>query len=239
VTAIALWACPHWWVSPAPSVRRTLAIVLPYLAVDTAFLVWGRHLVGAIEMPVPPNIVENPLAHVRPLVRIATAVVIIGQYLLLLTAPITLSSDYSFEQVPLVASSLDPRLLATVGALIGLVAILRRTPVRGTFPRADSEEALPPFRTSPRKQVARVKPALEWGTPNRPALGCRLHASSPTSSYGHRRGRRPRALSCPDTPGSLDGRFRPPRASDPSTIRGINPISWGGIQTGHMPRSNE
>jgi Flp pilus assembly protein TadD len=133
VTAIVLCGVVHLWVSPERRPARTLRVLLPYAVVGIAYLAWRRYLVGAIGMPVPPFFVDNPLAHVGLAPRLATALVVLGDYLRLLTFPLTLSSDYSFNQVPVVASPWDARLLVAVAVLGGLAAALavglRRAPV--------------------------------------------------------------------------------------------------------------
>lgn len=132
VTAIALCGLVQIWVAPERRVGQTLLRLAPYLLIGIAYLGWRRYLVGALSMPEPPHFVDNPLAHVPGLPRLATSLMIIGEYLLALTFPVTLSSDYSFNQVPVVVSALDPRLLAATGVLVllalALVASLRRAP---------------------------------------------------------------------------------------------------------------
>ena len=119
--AIALCGVVHWWVSSERRVGRTLLALVPYALLGIGYLGWRRYLVGALGMPVPPHFIDNPLAHVGPWSRLLTALVVLSEYLGLLAAPITLSSDYSFNQVPVVASVLDPRLFVAVGGLSLLV----------------------------------------------------------------------------------------------------------------------
>jgi tetratricopeptide (TPR) repeat protein len=140
VTAIALCGVVHVWVSPERRVGRTLRVLAAYGAVGIAFIGWRRYLVGALGMPALPHFLDNPLAHVALLPRLATALVVVGDYLRLLTFPLTLSSDYSFNQVPVVASVFDPRLVVVTAVLVllalALVASLRRAPalvVAGLF----------------------------------------------------------------------------------------------------------
>jgi tetratricopeptide (TPR) repeat protein len=81
------------------------------------------------------TLIENPLAHVTLGPRLATAVVVLWEYLALLTVPIVLSADYSFNQVPVVTSPFDPRFLGALAVLTSLVAIAAwsrpRAPVLG------------------------------------------------------------------------------------------------------------
>jgi tetratricopeptide (TPR) repeat protein len=140
LTAVALCAVVHWWVSSERRAGRTLREIAPYVVLGVAYLGWRRYLVGALGMPVPPHFIDNPLAHVGPPSRLATAGVVLTKYLGLLAWPGTLSSDYSFNQIPVVTSALDPRLLVALGVLAlvtaAFVVAARRAPalaVAGAF----------------------------------------------------------------------------------------------------------
>ncbi len=132
VTAIALCGVVHYWISRERRVTRTLRMLVPYVLVAIAYLGWRRYLVGALGMPSLPGFLDNPLAHVGLAPRLGTALVIVADYLRLLTFPLALSSDYSFNQVPLVTSPWDGRLplaaavfvMLAVGVMVGL----RRAP---------------------------------------------------------------------------------------------------------------
>jgi hypothetical protein len=56
-------------------------------------------------------------------VRVATATVVLWEYVGLLTLPFGLSSDYSYDQVPLVWSLTDPRLIVGLLGLQGVAMI--------------------------------------------------------------------------------------------------------------------
>jgi tetratricopeptide (TPR) repeat protein len=133
VAALALIAAVHLWISPERRVARTLRVLAPYVGVALAYLAWRRYLVGAFGMPAPPPFVDNPLAFVGWLPRLATALVVQADYLRLLTFPITLSSDYSFAQVPVVSSPWDARWIVAVllFVVIALALVLgaRRAPL--------------------------------------------------------------------------------------------------------------
>ena len=73
--------------------------------------------------------IENPLATVGLGVRLVTAAWVFLKYCGLLLAPIALSADYSYDQIPVVDSWNDLRLLAVVAATFGLafgIAVLWR-----------------------------------------------------------------------------------------------------------------
>jgi Flp pilus assembly protein TadD len=133
ITAVVLCGVVHFWISPEHRLARTLRVVVPYVLVGIAYLGWRWYLVGALGMPVLPQLLDNPLAHVTLVPRLATALVVMGDYLRLLTFPLALSSDYSFNQLPVVMSAWDARLpLATavfVVLAVALIVGLRREPV--------------------------------------------------------------------------------------------------------------
>jgi len=78
---------------------------------------------------------DNPLVDAGPFSRTATALAVLGRGVATLLLPLSLSPDYSFEAIPLVASPLDPRPWAA-GVLLGVPALAawrlrRRTPWLG------------------------------------------------------------------------------------------------------------
>jgi Flp pilus assembly protein TadD len=66
------------------------------------------------------RLLENPLVAADPVVRPATAGWVLAKYLGLFVAPVTLSADYSFNQIPAIAALSDARVLAA--ALLALAA---------------------------------------------------------------------------------------------------------------------
>jgi hypothetical protein len=78
-----------------------------------AFLVVKAAAVGSVGVPresIP--FVNNPLASAEAVTRVATALSITVRYAGLLVAPVVLSHDYSYAQIPEVSSLLDPMALA-------------------------------------------------------------------------------------------------------------------------------
>jgi protein O-mannosyl-transferase len=133
VTALVLIGVVHLWTSPERRLSRTLRALAPYVVVALGYLAWRRYLVGALGMPAPPPFVDNPLAYVGWLARLATALVVQADYLRLLTFPLRLSSDYSFDQVPVVTSPWDARWIVAalifIAIALALVVGARRAPV--------------------------------------------------------------------------------------------------------------
>lgn len=68
---------------------------------------------------------ENPLAEADIPVRLATAVWVLVKYFGLLLFPLTLSADYSFNQIPLISGLGDPRLWIAVAFAGAVGAVLR------------------------------------------------------------------------------------------------------------------
>lgn len=186
---LALWLRLGGWAAW----RSGLAALAPHAAVLLAYLAWRAVLVGSLTTGAPPAFVDNPLAHVAAPVRLATAVVVLGQYLGLLTWPVTLSSDYSYNQVPLVTSAADPRLLAALAVLLPLTvavaAIGRRVPALGlagllfAIPLALTANVLFPIGTIKAERLLYV-PSLGWclGASWASLQLSRLHRAAPLAT---------------------------------------------------------
>jgi len=131
-TAIPLCAAVYLWVRRARSVGQIARLIVPYALVALGYLVLRRLVIGSLTLSAPPDLLDNPLAHVPLQPRLETAFVILWQYLAQLTVPLRLSADYSYNAVPVVASVLDPRFLgaAAVWTLlaVGLLFCVRRAP---------------------------------------------------------------------------------------------------------------
>ena len=105
--------------------RRAVGCYSLYIAV-----IAGWFVVRALVLPEGVLGVEfdedNPLRSAAFLPREFTAVAVLGLYLWRLVFPLTLSADYSFEQIPLVTSALDGGFAGALGAIIvlGVIAVL-------------------------------------------------------------------------------------------------------------------
>jgi tetratricopeptide (TPR) repeat protein len=82
-----------------------------------------RHIALRDLTTIRPAYVDNPLAYLPFLQREATAIVMQGLYLFRMAWPVTLSGDYSPEQIPPVASIGDWRFLASMAALAAIAAV--------------------------------------------------------------------------------------------------------------------
>jgi len=125
-TAIALQAIVDHKVRDDWDLAGGIKRSLPYLGVGMGYLALRLFLVGALTVPPQfrAEILNNPLALVATLPRLGTAITILWRYLSLLSFPLVLSADYSFNEIPPVLSILDPRLVLAGIGLSALAAVV-------------------------------------------------------------------------------------------------------------------
>ncbi len=116
---IPLAALLRWHVrgdNPLALLRRPQGApeLLALLLAGAAYLALRFCLLGSLTLPVAPSWLDNPLAHTNAPVRIATAAVVLADYVRLLVLPLSLSADYSYDAVPLVFHPGDARLPAAL-----------------------------------------------------------------------------------------------------------------------------
>ncbi len=132
LTAVALIPLVAWRMRTRPTWPQLALIGAYYGAVACAYLWLRVAVIGAISMPTLPPFIDNPLATAPLLPRLMTAGSILFQYVLLLVAPANLSSDYSFDAIPIVRSAADPRFIIAAAVLaallVGLATTARRAP---------------------------------------------------------------------------------------------------------------
>ena len=132
---------------------RTVGLYVAYGGILLLYLLVRAQVTGIGGVP-ETSFFDNPLAGADPFTRIATALVVVGKGLALLTFPITLSPDYSFNAIPLVESIRDPRLvMATL--VLGATTIFALMAGRRYF--AETGPGKEPFRG-----VRAVLLALTW-----------------------------------------------------------------------------
>jgi tetratricopeptide (TPR) repeat protein len=119
-TTMGLVLVVHWRLAPADGLRRRLLVLLPYALVGAAYLALRVAMVGSIALPAPPDALDNVLAHVDAATRIRTATAVLWDYLAMLVAPVHLSADYSFNQVPVLSTWSAPRFWIAAVILAGL-----------------------------------------------------------------------------------------------------------------------
>lgn len=123
-TAIALIPVLHRHLVPKTSLRQLARATAPYAVLGAAYLGLRLLVVGSLGLPIPPDALDNPLAHVALHVRLATALVVLWEYITLLIVPWHLAADYSFNEVPLVLSLHEPRFLLSLAALAATGTLL-------------------------------------------------------------------------------------------------------------------
>lgn len=132
-TAIPLCLIGYLWSKRSANARETACLIIPYVVLGAGYLGLRALVVGSLMLPSRPDLIDNPLAHVPALPRLETALVVLWQYLAQLVFPLRLSADYSFNEIPVVASPLDPRFLGAAavvaGLAIGVAVSARRAPV--------------------------------------------------------------------------------------------------------------
>jgi tetratricopeptide (TPR) repeat protein len=95
---------------------------LGYALVALGYLLL-RHLVLAAGEPVDATKrIDNPLIYLAPGWRVLNALQVSLRYLGLLVFPLRLSYDYSYDQIPMLDSLLDPWSIAALGGALGLIA---------------------------------------------------------------------------------------------------------------------
>jgi hypothetical protein len=111
---------------------------VPYGLCVSAYLLLRFGVVGSFMVnTVMP--VDNVLAFVPWSVRVRSALGVLWDYFGLLNVPMVLSADYSYAQVPIVATWTDPRFLAGMGVVVAAGCVL----VRDRRPAVTFAVALP------------------------------------------------------------------------------------------------
>ncbi len=132
-----------WQAVPAPpwraAARGALRRLLPYVGILVAYLFLRAWALGGLERVATMRgtpFMDNPLFRAPTVPRLLTALAVAGRYLLLMLWPVPLSPDYSYNQISLVTSLFDGRiLLASLlwGSLVLLAAgwVLRGRGIAG------------------------------------------------------------------------------------------------------------
>jgi tetratricopeptide (TPR) repeat protein len=120
LNALPILAVVHHWRRPDAALRERIRLLAPFAMAAGFYIVVRLLLTGAITYPERFAAIDNTLATAPWWVRIQTATAILWEYTTLLIAPVQLSADYSFDQIPLVHSIWDPRFLTAV-LLFGLI----------------------------------------------------------------------------------------------------------------------
>jgi protein O-mannosyl-transferase len=129
ITCLAVFPLAGWYYTKAKPVKNlaaSAAFILPaILYILVRQWVWSQ-----IHVPQALSVTDNLLVGTKDMmVRTATAIYLLGKYLLLLIVPYQLVSDYSFNQIPLTGFS-DPLVwvsfLVYAGAIVWSVMNLKK-----------------------------------------------------------------------------------------------------------------
>lgn len=124
LTGLGLLVILHWWLERDARLTQRLAALAPYGVIAAAYVALHVAVVGALGLPDPPTLLDNPLAWVDVGARIRTAVIVLWDYIALLTAPLNLSADYSFNQIPVALAWNDQRFLLAAALLFTLAVVV-------------------------------------------------------------------------------------------------------------------
>ncbi len=115
--------------------RRRLILWSGYAAIAAGYLLARAAVLGALGIGAPIPFVDNPAASAGPLAGRLTALGCLVRYAGLLLWPARLAADYSYDQIPVIRSALDPMALGGLALLLATVAggprLLRRRPATG------------------------------------------------------------------------------------------------------------
>jgi tetratricopeptide (TPR) repeat protein len=105
----------------AQPLKKNLQLTFAAAGVAIVSLIIHKSVTGSIGLDNIPVIDNSLLATSSVFLQKATAVMIMGRYLLLLIFPHPLSSDYSFDTIPIVSGPGDPAFLAALAVHVFLL----------------------------------------------------------------------------------------------------------------------
>jgi tetratricopeptide (TPR) repeat protein len=116
--ALPLLGVVQLWSLRDETLRRRAALLIPYVVVTCSVFVLRQSILGSVATASKTSFLDNPLAYVSWPPRVRTAIVILWEQVSQLTLPLNLSADYSFQQIPVIVSSHDPRFLVACVLLL-------------------------------------------------------------------------------------------------------------------------
>jgi len=112
---------PGAGAAPAAALRRHAGRYAALAAATAAFVVVRRLVIGPDAPSIP--VLDNPLVALPAWPRALTTIAVVGLYAWRLLVPVRLAADYSYDQIPAVASPLDPGFLAGLAVLLAVPAL--------------------------------------------------------------------------------------------------------------------
>ena len=100
ITWVGVFPLAIWCFTDA-DLRKTILTTLPLIAVVGVYLILRQIILGEIKGDLELMVVNNSIVGATTLAsKLATAIYILGKYLLLFVFPVTLVFDYSFNTIP-------------------------------------------------------------------------------------------------------------------------------------------
>ncbi|CAN5487258.1 hypothetical protein BH11BAC2_BH11BAC2_01470 [soil metagenome] len=121
------------WCAGNTDLKKTILTSLPFVGAILIFFVIRRAILGTISGEYELLLINNSLvaANADKATQIASAIAILGKYLWLLIAPVTLVFDYSYNSIPLVSfgsiQALLPLLIFTYALFLGIKGLKERS----------------------------------------------------------------------------------------------------------------
>lgn len=125
VTFLVIIPLVLYWFSSQP-VKKIVVVTLPFVILTAGYFLLRAAVLDSLTFSETISLDNNSLVAATSLAdRIATAVLILGKYMLVLFFPHPLSFDYSFDQIPITGFA-DPAVLGIVFFLIaaGILSVL-------------------------------------------------------------------------------------------------------------------
>ncbi|MDF2436909.1 MAG: Tetratricopeptide 1 repeat-containing protein [Bacteroidota bacterium] len=109
------------WFFTEKAWRENIKLTLSVAVTAILYLFLHKSIIGGIALTNIPVIDNSLMATTDTILRKATAIFIMSKYLLLLIFPHPLSSDYSYNTIPLVSGMGDPKLLFSLLVHLGML----------------------------------------------------------------------------------------------------------------------
>jgi len=121
-----------WYLFQQKSLKKIARAMVPYLVIAGVYLWMRATYAGMVGDRVTADIMDDPYLGASFLEKYATITYTIGKYLSLMIFPYPLSSDYSFNQIPLMSWSnlkVIGSLLLTIGMIVLPIWKLKEQPL--------------------------------------------------------------------------------------------------------------
>jgi tetratricopeptide (TPR) repeat protein len=122
------------WCFTQQSIRQVALAVVPFLLLTLAYFVLRISILGEVSGGYELMLINNSIIGADSLSgKFATAMMILGKYLMLFVTPVNLVFDYSYNTLPIVGLGHPGALLSLVIVIAGFVFALLRLPQRSGY----------------------------------------------------------------------------------------------------------